>query len=144
VERDVVSPGPLAEEETGEFMEAIADCKPASAPSWPRSRLPRTKVDYAFQMLGAVDAANGWDVGAAVYDGIRECRGGILQADGEGFTNEDGCHILWQFSDSVDGPWSMAVLREDGGWDRFETDMRNRNHRAAFLAGRVPDGVLPE
>jgi hypothetical protein len=39
----------------------------------------------------------------------------IIQADGEGFTNEDGYHIVWQFSDSVSGPWNMGVL-QDGVW----------------------------
>ena len=64
-----------------------------------------------------------------------------MQADGEGFTNEDGYHILWQFGEEVEGPLKMAVLGEDGRWTEFEMDLGDRRQRAAFLAGQVPDGV---
>jgi hypothetical protein len=64
----------------------------------------------------------------------------IVQADGEGFTNEDGYHIIWDFSDQVTGPWWMAVL-VNGRWVPFKMDLANRGHREAFLAGRVPAGV---
>jgi hypothetical protein len=75
-----------------------------------------------------------------VKDSIHAQVGGIIQADHEGFTEERGFQILWQFSDSVTGPWWMAVLR-DGKWIRFQMDLGNRKHRKAFLAGKVPDGV---
>ena len=58
----------------------------------------------------------------------------IIQADGEGFTNEEGYHIVWQFSDSVSGPWNMGVL-QDGVWRHFSMDLGDPDHRAAFLKG---------
>ena len=73
-------------------------------------------------------------------DAIFQQVGGIIQADYEGFTEETGHQILWQFSNSVQGPWWMAVLR-DGEWVRFQMELGNRKHRAAFLKGEVPDGV---
>ena len=60
----------------------------------------------------------------------------ILQADGEGFTNEEGYHIVWQFSDSVSGPCNMGVL-QDGVWRHFSMDLGDPDHRAAFLRGSV-------
>ena len=63
-----------------------------------------------------------------------------MQADGEGFTNEEGYHIVWQFSDSVSGPWKMGVL-QDGVWRHFSMDLGDPDHRAAFLKGTVPDDL---
>ena len=65
---------------------------------------------------------------------------GIIQADREGFSDEKGYHILWQFSNSVKRPWWMSVLK-DGQWVRFQMDLGNRKHRAAFFRGQVPAGV---
>ncbi len=63
----------------------------------------------------------------------------ILQADSEGFSNEGGYHILWQFNDSVEGPWWMGVLR-DGKWTHFEMDLGNQKQRESFLLGLIPEG----
>ena len=64
----------------------------------------------------------------------------IIQADNEGFTNEDGFHILWQFGESVDGPWWMGVLCDDQ-WRHFQMDLGNRQQRERFLQGQLPEGV---
>jgi hypothetical protein len=66
--------------------------------------------------------------------------GGVLQADSEGFTNEDGYNILWQFSDGVKGKWNMAIL-EDEKWIPFEMDLGNAEQRREFFDGRVPPGA---
>ena len=66
-----------------------------------------------------------------------ELRDAIIQADLEGFTNEEGYHILWQFSDSVSGPWNMGVLQDDT-WYHFRMDLGDPAHRAAFLDGEMP------
>ena len=50
-------------------------------------------------------------------------------------------HILWQFSDDVEGLWRMALLNDDGSWTRFEMELGNAAHRRSFLEGRVPRGV---
>jgi hypothetical protein len=64
--------------------------------------------------------------------------GGILQADNEGFSNEDGYHILWQFDDDVAGEWNMAVKTFLGNWTTFSMDLGNPEHRKAFKSGKVP------
>ena len=40
--------------------------------------------------------------------------GGILKADGEGFSNEDGYPILWRFPEDAASAWIMAVLDATG------------------------------
>lgn len=64
--------------------------------------------------------------------------GGILQADNEGFSNEDGYHILWQFSDDVSGEWNMAVKNFFGKWTNFTMDLGDLKQREEFWAGNVP------
>ena len=140
VECDLVGTGSVAEEEIDEFVDEISDARPASAADWVRSYLRNVQAIYAIQVLSGAYDGRGWDAIDAIKNALMAMAGGIIQADNEGFTNEDGYHILWQFSDDVTGPWWMAVLK-DGKWRRFEMDLGNPDHRAAFLAGEVPTGV---
>jgi hypothetical protein len=64
---------------------------------------------------------------------------GLLYAEGEGWSNEDGHHLTWEFSDRVTGVWWMALRREEG-WETFQMDLGNRAHRTAFKTGKVPAG----
>jgi hypothetical protein len=95
----------------------------------------------AIQILSGSDRDDGWDSTHAIQEEIRDSVGGIFQADHEGFSNEDGDHILWEFDDSVTGPWNMAVLGPDGDWIPFEMELGDRRQREAFWAGEVPDGA---
>lgn len=140
IERNTASSNELVSEEIDEFLEEIADCKPASAAAWLAEYLPTVRTIYAFQLLSGTDVKSGWDILGKVKNSIFTQVGGILQADGEGFSDEEGYHILWQFSNSVKGPWAMGVLK-DGQWIHFPMDLGNKKHRAAFLQGEVPDGV---
>ena len=97
-------------------------------------------VIYAFQLLGGTDHANGWDGVHAVQTYIWNQGGGILQADREGFTNEDGDQITWDFSDRVAGLWKMASLKGDK-WVAFRMELSDKKQREQFLDGEVPKGV---
>lgn len=140
IERDAMSSNSLVSEEIMAFLEEITDCKPVSAAAWLAEYLPTVKTIYALQVLSGTEKENGWDILGTVKDSIFNQVGGIIQADGEGFSDEEGFHILWQFSNSVKGLWWMSVLK-DGEWLRFQMDLGNKKHRAAFLRGDVPDGV---
>jgi len=140
IERNRVGPGTLGREELDEMLDELAGSKPESAARWLAGYLPTVKTIYAFPVLSGDKRDSRWEVAHAAQEAIWSQTGGVLQADSEGFSNEDGHHILWQFSDDVTGPWKMAVL-ESGRWVRFEMDLGNPEHRSAFLAGRVPDGA---
>ena len=140
IERNASSSNDLVSAEIEEFLEEIADCKPASAAAWLAEYLPTVKTIYAFQFLSGTDEKNGGDILGKVKDSIFNQVGGIMQADGEGFSDEEGFHILWQFSNTVKGPWWMSVLKDDE-WVRFQMDLGNKKHRAAFFRGEVPEGV---
>ena len=140
IERNLVHEGSLGAEELAEFAEEVAECEPASAATWLTDYFSRVRCIYAFQVLHGTEHQSGWEI----LDTIKGClwmsAPGILQADFEGFTNEDGYHILWQFDESVEGDYAMGVL-QDGQWAQFEMDLGNRKHRQAFLQGQIPEGV---
>lgn len=130
----------LGKKEIQEFIEEIEDYKPHSAVKWLKSFLPKVKVIYAFQILDGAEKRKGWEVLREVQGLIWNKLGGIFQADGEGFSNEDGYHILWQFSETVSGPWNMAVKGTFGGWTAFTMDLGDEEQRKAFCNGKVPKG----
>jgi hypothetical protein len=140
LERNLVFEGSLAQDEIAEFEADVAGCLPKSGAEWLRAYLPSVRTIYAFQLLDTLDRDNGWTVLHETKTALWNAVGGIFQADGEGFSNEEGYHILWQFSDQVEGDWWVAVLR-DGAWQKFKIDLGNLSHREAFTRGQVAVGV---
>ncbi|HEU6442300.1 MAG TPA: hypothetical protein VFF38_08055 [Microvirga sp.] len=122
------------------FLEQLDEAEPASAADWLRDYLPQVKTIYALRILSAAWEEDRFDHVSKVRQTIWRAAGGILQADHEGFTNEEGYQILWQFADDVDGDWWMAVL-ENGIWRHFRMDLGNPEHRKAFKAGKVPSEI---
>ncbi len=142
VERNQVIPGELGAEEIREFLDEVRDAQPESASKWLAEYLPFVTVIYAFQLLSGTDIKDGWSAVHSLQKYIWKEVGGILQADLEGFSNEQGQHILWQFSEDVEGDWEMAVLDSNGGWVGFTMDLANLDHKRAFLDGMVPPGPV--
>lgn len=140
IERNVVSAGTLAEEEIEEFLEESEGLLPESGTNWLRDYLPSIRTIYAFQILSGAYEDDGWSAVQALKSLLWNKLDGIFQADGEGFTNEDGYHIVWQFSEDVSGPWWMAVL-VNGKWETFQMELGNKEHREQFFAGRIPEGI---
>jgi hypothetical protein len=140
VERNPVFDSSLGQDEIAEFIEELEDCKPKSGVEWLCDFLASVKTIYAFQHLRGDETEEGSNVLQALRAKIWERGDSIIQADLEGFTNEEGYHIVWQFSDSVSGAWNMGVL-QDGVWRHFSMDLGDPEHRAAFLNGSVPDDL---
>jgi hypothetical protein len=138
IERNPVIEGTLGKEELDEFREEISECKPHSAAKWLAKYFDLIQVIYAFQLLDASMRDESFPIVSSVKAAIWKKIGGILQADNEGFSNEDGYHILWQFDDDVAGEWNMAVKTILGNWTTFSMDLGNPEHRKAFKSGKVP------
>jgi hypothetical protein len=137
IERNPVADGSIGQDEIAEFIEGTEDCKPDSGVQWLHEFLAEVKTIYAFQHLQGSDTEEGGNALHALRAHLWERGDAILQADLEGFTNEEGFHIVWQFSDSVSGPWNMGVI-QDGTWQHFTMDLGDPDHRAAFLSGEMP------
>jgi hypothetical protein len=141
IEKDLVVSGELGGEELNEFIDGVSYYKPDSAVAWLKEYLPKVKVIYSFQLLSGTEIDDGFDLMHRVYGGVWRHAGGILQADQEGFSDEHGYTILWQFDDHVSGSWNAGVLGKDGQWIHFEIDLGNEEHRSAFWRGNVPEGA---
>jgi hypothetical protein len=130
----------LGADELQEFIEEVAHYEPESAASWLHDFLPTVKVIYAFQLLNGIDVNDGWTSLHSLYSVVWKYAGGILQADGEGFTNEQGFTIVWQFAETVSGMWNMGSLQA-GHWVHFEMNLGDEQQRADFKRGEVPRGA---
>lgn len=138
--RDAVSDrDSLAQEELEDFQDELKDAAPKSGAVWVQKYLKRVETIYAVQLMAAAFTEAGDGVPGLILEAIRGEVGGIIQGDGEGFSNEDGDQIVWQYDDDIDGEWVMAVQNADHAWTRFVMDRGNPQARAAFLEGRVPD-----
>lgn len=140
IERLPVTEGSLGEDDIADFLEDTRECQPASGVEWLAEFLGEVRTVYAFQHLQGAETVEGGNALHALRSALWERGDAIIQADGEGFTNEEGFHIVWQFSDSVSGPWNMGVL-QDGTWHHFTMDLGDPDHRDAFLSGDVPADV---
>jgi hypothetical protein len=137
LERNPVFNGSLGQDEIADFLEDLEDARPETGVRWLKEFLGEVKMIYAFQHLQGAETEEGSAALHALRSALWERGDAILQADHEGFTNEEGFHIVWQFSDSVSGAWNMAVLK-DGAWQQFKMDLGDPDHREAFFAGEVP------
>lgn len=138
IERNPVVDGELGQDELNELREIIQNDKPISAVRWLRNYFNSVKVIYAFQLHNATLDGKNFEIVSNIKTKIWDKTKGILQADNEGFSNEDGYHILWQFSDNVTGEWNCAVNNSSGKWDNFIMDLGDKTQRKEFQNGAVP------
>lgn len=143
IERNTTYGDSLGRDELIEFEKEIENCMPRSAVEWLKTFFKTTEVIYALQVFDISELTKGWEIIGQIKTMIMNITQGITQADYEGFSNEEGYHILWQFSDSVEGDWYMAVLSPFGEWIKFKMDLGNKTHRAAFMDGKIPQGINP-
>ena len=140
IERLPVAEGSFGEDELADLSEDFRDCKPESGVAWLSEYLESVRTVYVLQPLQGADTVEGSDALHTLRSALWERGDAIQQADSEGFTNEEGFHIVWQFSDAISGPWNMGVY-QDGTWHHFKMDLGDPHHRAAFLNGEVPDDL---
>ncbi|MGH9520799.1 MAG: hypothetical protein ACRD2D_14160, partial [Terriglobales bacterium] len=140
IERSPVFDGSLGQDQIADLLEDLHDCKPETGVAWLRNFLAEVQTVYAFQHLLGADSEEGSAALHALRNSLWEGGNAVIQADLEGFTNEDGYHIVWQFAYTVSGAWNMAVLQDDT-WHHFKMDLGDPDHREAFLRGEVPPDV---
>lgn len=143
IERNFIIEGELGQKELDELMEEIEEEQPASSVKWLQRYFNKVSVIYAFQILSAASSDDNYNIVSIIQAAIWNKTGGILQADNEGFTNEEGHHILWQFSDEVSGEWICAVKGIFGQWKSFTMDLGDMQQRIEFKKGQVPKKSIP-
>ena len=142
IQRIPVLPGSDGAALLESYSRGLPGVKPLGGAKWVQAFLAKVKVIYSFEILDGTDHDRGWD-GLYILQGMLQKQlGGIFQSDGEGFSNEEGHHVTWQFDDDVAGPWNMAVL-QGGRWESFQMELENRGQRRAFQEGRIPPNTRP-
>lgn len=133
----------IGEDEVKQAIEEAATSRPESAAKWLQNFLPRVKTIFLYQILTShiQDIDDGWSIFHSILHTMHDRLSGIFQADYEGFSNDEGYHITWDFSERATGTYAMAILDGRGNWIRFEADLSNRKHRNAMLKGKVPVGA---
>jgi hypothetical protein len=122
IEKNFIFKGCLAQLELEEFRVLIREHQPLSAVEWLDHYFGRIKVVYAFRVLDAALIDFNLEIVHALKRAIWGKSGGLLQHDLEGFSNDEGYHILWQFPDDISGDKYCAVL-ENGVWVKFRMDL---------------------
>lgn len=141
LERCMVAEGDIGADEVDELLDTLEGCKPVDGAGWVANYLTSIKAIYAFEHLEGADDEDGHAALQALRAHVFDKAAGILQADSEGFSNEDGYQVVWQFDEAVEGSWWMA-LRQNGDWITFQMELGDPAHRAAFQEGRVPPGAF--
>jgi hypothetical protein len=116
--------------------------KPASAVKWLCQFMKRVKVIYEFRPMQAINSDAGWEIFNEVWMNLRHTETGIVHLDGEGFTNEEGCQITWEYPGEESGELKVAVLNEKGEeWIEYIIDLANQEQKELFMAGKAPDNT---
>ncbi len=142
IERDLVAPGELGAQEIDELLTDMEDARPSRNAEWLKHYLSHAKVVYRMQPLSGTGVKDGMSAVLRAQAYFWKKFGGILQADGEGFSNREGYHVLWQFHGPQQGELEAAVMDDNGQWMGFVMDMGDPEQVAAFQRGEVPAGAV--
>lgn len=129
------------EEEKKLLTNELSEAEPANAAEWVKEYISASKNIYKFEILEGAEDQYGWYSLESVRESVWEETDGILQNDGEGYRNEEGFFIVWQFEYEVEGPYEVAVMDKKGKWHCFEMELENEEHTAKFKEGKVPEGI---
>ena len=124
-----------------EIIEKIKYKKPFNANKWLRKYLKKTEVIYEFLPLYELEKQEDWDIITEIYQEAWVFLRGIFQIKNEGFTNESGDIILWEFPFSAAGKRVMASRSFTGRWKTFIMDLESTAQRKKFFKGKVPKNV---
>src|SRR5262245_43547181 len=122
------------------FLRRLRDARPASAAVWLRGYLPRVRTAYQFRLYSGTEVNRGWESVRGLVDFLRDWYPGVLYAEFEGWSNEAGEQITWEFTGKPAGAWWMGLLI-GGEWHRFQMELGSREQRECFQRGVVPPGV---
>lgn len=133
----------LFDEEIEEFIGEAAASTPASNGGYVARTLAGAQRIYAFRLLTTAtpeqDAAQ-----QAVFAQLHRLVGGLIHAEGEGFSEEGGTQITWEReAEAPSVPWEFALIRPDGTFDRFRLDLSDAAQITAFRRGERHERALP-
>lgn len=133
-----LSSGSQAESEMKIVKESLQDCYPLSAREWLKNYLTRARVIYTFRLQAENITSPGWPLLGKIQNLLKDTLGGIIQADNEGFYNEEGDYILWQMYEGATGTIPAAALNEKGEWIPYQLRLNDARAVEGFKQGLLP------
>lgn len=117
----------------------LDDVAPRANARWLQAFLREVRTIYHFTPHHAERSEEAMQALRAVMWSLQqEARPAIAYADGEGYYDQDGSLVTWEFdSDDRHGTRVVAIL-SDSGWRTFSIDLATTEQREAFKAGRLP------
>ena len=138
LDRHYIAPGRLNETAIPALKESIQGSYPLNAREWIRDYFSEIKTIYTFQVFPDNITDKGWQVLGRIQSLLHDWLVGIIQADNEGFYNENGDYILWQMYPDASGSIQAAVLDEKGRWISYRLKLNNAQAVARFKEGLPP------
>jgi hypothetical protein len=138
MERLPLSAGGPAETTMAQLKSAVGNSYPVNAREWLRKYLSTVKTIYTFQLLAENITKDGWPVMGRVQNLLKDTLTGIIQADNEGFYNEDGDYILWQMYAGAAGTIPVATLDASGEWIAYQLRLDDDLATDQFKQGLPP------
>lgn len=133
---------PTFSDHLGDIVRRLLDekepVKPHSSVKWLCNYLSKVETVYVLRPQAALYNEQGWEIFNEFWTNLKDSRG-IVHCDGEGFTNEEGAQITWEFPGGASGDWKMALYDGDRNtWVEFTIDLANQEQRLLFLDGTLP------
>ncbi len=138
LDRELITPGSSGEDTIAKLIESINKSYPVSAREWIRKYFLKIKAIYSFQLINNNITARGWPTLGRIQNLLKDLLGGIIQADNEGFYNEDGDYILWQMYEGATGTIPAATLDDDGDWISYQLRLNDEKSIDQFKQGIAP------
>ncbi len=145
IERDSIKDDAIAKKELKDFKKILKKATPTTSSEWLQNYIKDVEVIYAIEIFPEISQYSGWEVLSSIQSFIfKQMNSAIVQSNNEGFTNEDGFNILWQFtSKNLKGKCYSAILDKSGAWVPFIMDLTNEDQILDFQDGLIPnDAVL--
>jgi hypothetical protein len=116
----------------------VARSDPENARRWLQQYLSRVMTIYSFQLFtDHIDPVD-WSLLGRLQNLLKDTLTGLVQADNEGFYNENGDYILWQMYSEAGGSVPAATLDAAGEWVPFQLNLSDPGAVARFKNGELP------
>jgi hypothetical protein len=139
LERYPLSSEGQAQNEMALLKDSLQGSDPLNAREWLKNYLSSTRVIYNFRLQAENITSKDWPLLGRIQNLLKDTLGGIIQADNEGFYNEEGNYILWQMYEGATGTIPAAALDEKGEWIPYQLRLND-----ARAIDRFKQGLLPE
>ncbi|MGM0418882.1 MAG: hypothetical protein ACQEQS_09185 [Thermodesulfobacteriota bacterium] len=121
------------------IIEYACEKKPLKSAKWVKKYLKKTSVLYEFIPLADLETEEDWEIFSLLYIEAWAYLRGIFQIKNEGFTNESGDIIFWDFPYDATGSRTAALRTFTGRWKTFELDIEDNSQKNKFLKGKIPE-----